>query len=529
MQGESRSALLLAVTIVALAVAARPGDPEPPPPTRAAAPAEPLDQAGRTATPSPWIPQGAWGAIHAPRTNPLWTTGKITRARPCGLEERTGPERRGVVPPLCAVHGARRADGTWTGWAVGEEGLLARYADGRWRKVDDLSPNQTTPMTYHLYDVFVVAEEDVWAVGWAEGDRTCADCGVVLHYDGRAWRRLDKFEFGVNACVPPLNAIDMHEDPEGRWFGWIVGDTQRCLNGGAIVLGYDGAAWKWFRAPQLSINMHDVRIVSRQEAWAVGDLGSESYFDALDGRTGDWPLQGRSGAHDLFAVDLVDPTYGWDGGIIGRLNRYDGNCHDDDPGGTPCWFDNQANPIRNKRDDKVTNSVYAIDMLSRTQGWLTGAQDSRISMIAHFYEDARWLAVPVADDPGKSLYDLHMLDAGHGFAVGDEGVIVEYVDDGIGVPSVTPTPSGPPASGTPTSTSSPTLAPAPSPTASATTPTAPTSTRPPPSPSPSATATVTPTVGATRSPTRAATASPSRAPTTRAAYLPVAIQSRPRR
>jgi hypothetical protein len=371
---------------------------------------------------------------------------------------------------------------------------------------------------------------------------------VILHYDGRAWRQLDRFEFGINSCVPALNAIDMQKHPDGHWFGWIMGDEKDCLNGGAVVIGYDGEAWKWFRAPQLSINMHDVRILSRQEAWAVGELGSESYFDGRDGKFGDWPLQGRSGAHSLFAVDLADPTYGWDGGVIGRLNRYDGNCHDGDPD-TPCWFDNQANPIKNGQGNKVTNSIYGIDMLSRTEGWLVGKEDSRISMVAHFAGDgARWDTVAVAEDPGKSLFDLFMLNERQGFAVGDEGVILEYTAANVPT-AITPsaTPTLPP---TPTATPSPsaTATRTPTHTATATVPATPTLSPPTPSatgsPEPSATGTptrtgvpteATPTrTGAPRSPTPTPTGTrrtptATQPPRPNKAYLPIARQVRPRR
>lgn len=461
-------------------------------------------QAPPTATPGPFVPGGAWRGLHTPKTDPLWTSGIEPRDRPCGEEARKVPARRGAVPPLCGVHGRWMEDGAWFGWAVGEEGALARYQDGAWQRVDDLAPRATAPKTYHLHDVFVVGRDDVWAVGWMQGDRSCDGCGVVLHHDGTRWQELDRYALGINSCVPPINALDLQQRPDGTWFGWAIGDKKACLNGGAVVLEFDGTRWKWFRAPQLAENMHDLRIVSEIEAWAVGELGSESFYDGRGARTGDWPLQGRSGAHDLFAVDLVDSTYGWDGGVIGRLNRYDGNCHDDNPD-TPCWFDNQANPIQDKAGQKVTNSVYAIDLLTRGQGWLVGAQDGRISLVAHFLADRAWRKAAVADDPGENLYGLVMLDAARGFAVGDEGTILAYVDTAptataTPIPSATPTP---PPSATPTPTGTPTPAATPS---------------PPGSPTPTATAAVlatatpdepTATAGPSASATRSATPAPS--------------------
>lgn len=494
-------------------------------------------------TPTPWTPAGTWRALHGPALAPLWRTGKTQRERPCGTEPRGGALRSGLVAPLCAVHGVTLPDGSWTGWAVGEEGLLARYAAGAWQAVADLDPRATSPRTYHLHDVYVVAPDDVWVLGWMEGDRICADCGVLLHYDGESWTPLEKQDLGINACVPKLNALDMARDGEGEWFGWAIGDKERCLNGGALVLEYDGQEWKWFRAPQLERNMHDLRIVSREEAWAVGDFGSESYYNDVGHNKGDWPLQGRSGAHDLFAVDLTEPTHGWDGGVVGRLNRYDGNCHDDDQN-TPCWFDNQASPIRSHLGQKATNSVYAIDLLTRGQGWLVGAQDSRKALVAHFSSGSRWLGVLVEEDPGKSLYGLHMVSERHGFAVGDEGAILEYRDASLPEPSPsateeppTPTPA-PSATATPGATASPTLSPDPEPSATEVPPSltpSPTPTMTGGGPEPSATPTApSPTPPDPASPTAAATGTATHRPSATPRppgriYLPMAIAARPRR
>lgn len=189
-------------------------------------------QARPTPTAGPFVPGGSWRGLHSPKTEPLWTSGIAPRDRPCGEEARKVPARRGAVPPLCGVHG-RWVDGAWTGWAVGEEGLLARYTDGAWRRVDDLAPRATAPKTYHLHDVFVVGPDDVWAVGWMEGDRGCEGCGVVLRYDGMRWQELDRYALGINSCVPPINALDLQQRRDGSWFGWAIGDKKPCLNGGS--------------------------------------------------------------------------------------------------------------------------------------------------------------------------------------------------------------------------------------------------------------------------------------------------------
>lgn len=473
-------------------------------------------------TATPWVPAGSWTALHAPGKNPLWTGGPGHNAPVCGETGSTvGP--RNSTPALCGVHGLRDDKGDWLLWAVGEHGMLARYQGGSWQKVDDLSPARTSPRTYHLHDVQVLSPTEVWAVGWVEGDSSCISedgvCGAVLRYDGQRWQAQERSRMGISGCMARLNAIDMATDAQGT-FGWVVGDRQ-CGNGGALYLRYDGSAWKWVRVPQASRDLHDVRIVHRGDVWAMGEFGIESHFFEPVANPA-WSVLGKSGADDLFAVDLVDATFGWDGGANGRLNRYIGSCHDDDPG-TQCWFDNQASPVQNQQGNKLTQEVYAIDLLSRTQGWLVGEQDSRRSFIAHFYEQKRWKTLAVADDPGESLYGLFAPVIDWAVAVGDEGSIVEYR---AAPPTATATTPSPTAGASP---GSPTRSPTPSATATATV--EPTATADPGatiSPSPSATPQATTPQATTPPPTATGTSSPSPTAAADRLWLPLLFRTRPR-
>lgn len=468
--------------------------------------ARPISDGGagpeQEATATPWVPDGSWQLRHGPKLSPLWTGGPGRQEAPCGEMGAAG--QRGTAAPLCGVHGVPDGQGGWLLWAVGEEGMLARYQNGSWQKLDDLSPAKTSPRTYHLHDVFALSATEVWAVGWVEGDPTCISenevCGAVLRYDGSRWQAMERVRMGISGCMAKLNAIDMAVDEQGV-YGWAVGDKQ-CGTGGALYLSYDGAAWKWVRVPQASRDLHDVRIVHRRDVWAVGEFGIEShYFEPAANPA--WSVLGKSGADDLFALDLADATFGWDGGVNGRLNRYLGACHDDDPF-TQCWFDNQASPVQDAKGNKLTLEIYAIDLLDRSRGWLVGEQDSRRSFIAQLYLDKRWKTVPVDNDPGEALYGLFAPDASWAVAVGDEGVIVEYRAAAAPTPSPTVSPSASPRA---TPSASPSVAPTPSrtPTVGPLDPTAtvspepgpsaspvePTATDPSPGPSPSASATVT--------------------------------------
>jgi hypothetical protein len=472
-------------------------------------PAEPAQTASPTPSPLPWLPGGSWRAVHGPRKDPLWATDP---------------------PTLRAVHGITRADGRWIGWAVGDRGALVAYDGSSWAVVDTLHPTRTSPRTYDLRDVFVVTLEDVWLVGQVLGDRGCESCGFLLHYDGQRWRPLDRTELGINGRVAPLNAIDLIQDDAGAWTGWVVGDDADFDNNKAVVLHFEDGRWSLDRTTtHIAVNLNDVHAVSATEAWVVGNGGLESWYAPKPNGTPRWESLGRSGADNLYAVDLADPLYGWDGGIRGRMNYYTGQCHDDTLA-TQCWFNNHHIPLQMPSGQLINVDVYHIDVLSRREGWLVGAPFSRTSIVARLdAAAARWVTVPVQDDPGKALYGLVMVGSARGFAVGAEGVILEYVDEIAPTPTATPTA---PASASATASPSPVATPSatPSPTVDSA-PTA-TPTQPPGSPpastTPSPTATPPPTATLTPYPTASST--PDAAPTPVSGdprlYLPRAVKRR---
>jgi hypothetical protein len=259
-----------------------------------------------------------------------------------------------------------------------------------------------------------------------------------------------------------LNAIDMQQDAHGDWYGWIVGDDAAFDRYKAVILGYTPTqGWRIWPSPNIAKNLNDVRMVSTAEAWAVGQDGVESRYNE-EGGEGLWPPQGRSGSDTLYAVDMAERLSGWDGGFRGRLNKYRGHCHDEDPT-TACWFQNEAMPIRTTTGGQWAITVYGIDLLDRHHGWLVGAASGRVSTVAWLSGAKDWTLFPVDGDPGKDLRGLQMLSEASGYAVGAGGVILRY--QGVEAPTAPPTPTASaPASRTPTATASAPAAPSGTPT-----------------------------------------------------------------
>lgn len=411
-----------------------------------------------TATFQPYEPAGQWRAVHAKSVDPIWSGDS--------------------APDLNGVHGLRLPDGGLRAWAVGDSCALAHFNGERWVRDTGLEGLCLPGTRYDLRDIYVMAEDSAWAVGRLAGgsggfSRDCQPedprsvardegCGFVARYDGERWRLLEPFDYGVIRVAPPLNALDMYFDAEsGAWYGWAVGNNATFSSSKAIILEYfhDDGGWRLTRATSnLVEHLRDVRILSPQLAWLVGDSGTESRYEgdgAGSGTGSQWRRLGLSGRDHLYAVDLVDRDYGWDGGWRGRMNRYDGNCDDGDPE-TPCWFDNKAFPVRTRSGAQLTTfDILAIDLLERGAGWLVGTRDGRASVVAHLQASEKWQVVAVADDPGENLRGLWLTDAARGWAVGDDGTILEYADPTASVVP-TRTPTSDPATVIPSPSASPT-------------------------------------------------------------------------
>lgn len=506
--------------LAALALAAALAAPAAPPPAAAQAPAP-----SETPTLPAWTPGGVWRAVHAPRRSPLFPAA-------------------GTPQGLNAVHGVAGDDPPFA-MAVGDRCAIATYdgATGLWTRDRSFEAQCDGVHVVDLRDVFVRAPDDIWVAARYTGggglERDCVaktpanrddvdydeGCGLMAHWNGQRWRVLTTLEMRINRLAPPINAIDMVFDAEGgAWHGWAVGNDAAFDNLKGIILGFvdgpDGGKWQVTSAPNNNaVDLRDVHIFGPNEAWAVGEHGAEAWYNKIGDGPADWSRRGLSGPDHLYAIDMTDPLYGWDGGERGRMNHYDGNCHDPDPE-TACWFDNKAYPVQPTGGTPLTSiDIRGLDLVARGIGWLVATKADSRSVVARLSGD-RWLPVAVVDDPAENLHAVFMASADIGWAVGAKGVILAYGPAAGGSPTPTatrtaaaattapPSPTPTPSAGA-TATPSATAADTATPGATAVAPTA------TPTPAPTDTPAASPTAEA--SPTAAATATPTGAPTASAA------------
>jgi hypothetical protein len=399
--------------------------------TTSVALSEPL--AGTRAT--AMLPAGEWRGLHYAAKDPLWS---------------------GSGPELRAVHGVWAAQ-SWVGWLVGDRGALA-YNDGTGWRVDTTFAGGTGAPAYRWRDVFVIAPNDVWIVGEVEGLSGHGPQGVLAHHDGKLWRRLTRDDLRLQRLAR-LNAVHMLEDPPGSWTGWAVGELDGYAK--ATILRFESGQWGPASGPNnIADALLDVQALSANEAWAVGLDGAEAWYY---GQGTGWPRRQLSGIDDRFALSMTDRLSGWNVGEGGRMNKYIGGCHDDDPR-TECWFDNRARPVLDFSGVPMPVNLWTIHMLARDMGWTAGQANARRSVIAYYDGNPAddWRRVRVVDDPGVNIYGLHMASPHLGWAVGAGGAVLRYVEDATPTSTMTPSPeatSGVASSPTPTASTTSVLGP----------------------------------------------------------------------
>ncbi len=124
---------------------------------------------------------------------------------------------------------AGSGDVFWSGWAdadgvfvAGDEGVIFHFDGTVWDKMD-------VPAALPVHALWGTSRDDLWAVGWM---------GLILRFDGTAWGRLrggvttDEGRYAATPENTPLFALDGRADGTA----WAVGDN-------GTILRLEGGAW----------------------------------------------------------------------------------------------------------------------------------------------------------------------------------------------------------------------------------------------------------------------------------------------
>ncbi len=211
----------------------------------------------------------------------LWILGKAYPAPPvpptakCGFgrgevssilrRKTTGAFELVDHPPMTDITSMRGTSSSDV-WLVGLGGGVYQF-DGRAWHSHDVRPavgpefKEEACWELSLHSVFPRSPNDVWVVGFVYPDSTGPGSGLILHYDGKSWKRHTVLRsdglFGVWAA----GAADV----------WVVGASGRLYH-------YDGRGW----LPENAATDQYLRSVlgsGASDIWAVGSMAVATHFD----------------------------------------------------------------------------------------------------------------------------------------------------------------------------------------------------------------------------------------------------------
>jgi hypothetical protein len=198
-------------------------------------------------------------------------------AAPAAVNGTTGGRRGPAVRPgtVRFLDGVA-ATSARSAWAVGgtvppapvdsppSYTLILHWNGRAWKRVPAPSPG----VGASLFGVAAASARHAWAVGWTDASSQTPAEMVILHWNGTRWRALRSpapvYEFltGVAATTA------------GR--AWVVGAPTDATAGStnAVILGWNGTRWRQAPLPKAAVDngeLNGVAAVSARDAWAVGN------------------------------------------------------------------------------------------------------------------------------------------------------------------------------------------------------------------------------------------------------------------
>ena len=155
---------------------------------------------------------------------------------------------------------------TRNAWAVGSGttgGLIVHWNGRAWKR----APSPSLGRFGSLSSVSAVSARDAWAVGSTSNPAATTTRTVILHWDGRSWKRVPSPSPGRSSSLSSVSAVSARD-------AWAVG--------GRLIVHWNGRSWK--QVPSASLgrfgSLTGVSAVSARDAWAVG-VGSGSSTEPL--------------------------------------------------------------------------------------------------------------------------------------------------------------------------------------------------------------------------------------------------------
>jgi len=258
-------------------------------------------------------------------------------------------------------------------YAVGDGGVIYYYNGSDWNQ-------ETSPTTSRLYDVRIISQTDIWAVG-----------NNIYHYDGINWSVA--FDSHISFSIDVVSANDIY-----------VGSSY------GTIYHYDGSDWTLSTLDATSIR--DIQMDASESGWAVDYFGKIFYYNGFG-----WSLQHDIDKSFWYAIAAFSSSDIW---IAGFASNFSGDSQYPHTIGYHWDGIEWKSNLKTSEREVVSGTVFAaISANSSTDIWF-GTYGGNL---VHWNGNS----MQIANSPTTGgIRDIHMMSETDGWAVGGDGVILRY-------------------------------------------------------------------------------------------------------
>lgn len=285
------------------------------------------------------------------------------------------------------------------GWAAGDSGIIIHTSDGglNWRIQDSKT-------TEDIEDIFFLNENLGWALSW---DIT-TQFGTYIHRTadgGNNWSK--EFYSEPNKFMKTI----MFLDSLNGWMGGFPGEMVGTRDGGIewMPAQIDSGAASHF--PVLRFNFFNPNY-----GFANGghiDLSGVIWKTINGGENWSSVAVGPEPIHAIHFFDSLNVV-----GVGGDFEYGTGVVRSND-GGANWIYENL----------QILGIAFALSFRTETEGWAPLGTSGNLLLTTD--AGSTWSAIPAPG--GAYIYDLTFVDSLHGYAVGDDGVILKYDPNIVGM------------------------------------------------------------------------------------------------
>ena len=256
----------------------------------------------------------------------------------------------------------------------------ARAAD--WEIV--ASPNAGR-QSNSLSSVAAVADNDVWAVGWAFNAQLNAYRTVTEHWNGTRWSlvRSPNATNGYNL----LNGIGVVAANDV----WAVGQAAIGSTYSTMIQHWNGTSWNIVSSPNVpgfSNVLQAISVVSANDIWAVGysqDTNFNNFTLTLHWNGATWSIVPSPSVNDdiLFGVDAIASNDVW---AVGRSQQEARTL-------TLHWNGSAWSVVPSPNDSTEDNILFGVAGVASNDVWAVGEACCEKTLAIH-WNGASWSLVP---------------------------------------------------------------------------------------------------------------------------------------